>query len=259
MDHKKVGKLWDENADNWIAAAKNGYDVWRDHLNTPAFLNMLPNISDKCGLEIGFGDGYNSALIAARCKYLTCIDLSEKFHSHNLENNKLSNAEFHIMDASATSFKNESFDFVVAVMSLMDVPDLDKTLKEIYRILAPRGFLQFSIVHPCFNEHKGFWKTDSDGNIIGFLMEDYFEESDGEIHKWQHKASPTEMQNFCIPRFSKPLHKWLNCLIKAGFTIEDICEPAPSKESIQTFPALSSTWVVAHSIILRVRKINYEH
>jgi ubiquinone/menaquinone biosynthesis C-methylase UbiE len=32
----------------------------------------------------------------------------------------------------------------------MDVDDLDRALDEAYRVLKPGGFLQFSILHPCF-------------------------------------------------------------------------------------------------------------
>jgi ubiquinone/menaquinone biosynthesis C-methylase UbiE len=35
-------------------------------------------------------------------------------------------------------------------MSLMDIPETERVLAEIFRVLRPGGFLQFSISHPCF-------------------------------------------------------------------------------------------------------------
>ena len=42
MKHRKVAKYWNKNAKYWIKTSELGFDVWRDHLNTTAFLNMLP-------------------------------------------------------------------------------------------------------------------------------------------------------------------------------------------------------------------------
>jgi ubiquinone/menaquinone biosynthesis C-methylase UbiE len=35
-------------------------------------------------------------------------------------------------------------------MSLMDIPETEHAFAEIFRVLRPDGFLQFSISHPCF-------------------------------------------------------------------------------------------------------------
>jgi len=49
MDHREVGRYWNENADNWTALARAGFDVYRDLLNTPAFFELLPDVN---GLEV---------------------------------------------------------------------------------------------------------------------------------------------------------------------------------------------------------------
>jgi len=41
MDHREAGRYWDGNAEAWTRLARAGYDVYRDHLNTPAFFAML--------------------------------------------------------------------------------------------------------------------------------------------------------------------------------------------------------------------------
>lgn len=254
MDHKKVSKLWDENASSWIEASEKGYDIWRDHFNTPAFLKVMPDVSGLSGLDIGFGDGYNTRLIAKKCKHLTAIDVSEAFFLHNKKNNTQQNISFEKMNAACMSFPNDHFDFVVSTMSMMDIADLDKVFTEIYRVLSPTGFLQFSIIHPCFNEHKGEWIKDKDGKFTGFLMKDYFEEAEGEIHEWQHAASPDDLGKFRVPRFSKPLTKWLSSLANAGFIIDGKYEPYADEEAIRLYPELSSTKIVAHSLIIRAKK-----
>ncbi len=39
MDHLEVGQFWDSNAEAWTTLSRQGYDVYRDFVNTPAFLN----------------------------------------------------------------------------------------------------------------------------------------------------------------------------------------------------------------------------
>jgi hypothetical protein len=64
MDHREVGKFWNENAKAWTELARAGYDLYRDYLNTPAFLAMLPEVQGLSGVDIGCGEGHNTRLIA---------------------------------------------------------------------------------------------------------------------------------------------------------------------------------------------------
>ena len=58
MDSQKVGRLWNENADAWTHLARAGYDIYRDYLNTPAFMEMLPDVEGLFGLDIACGEGH---------------------------------------------------------------------------------------------------------------------------------------------------------------------------------------------------------
>jgi trans-aconitate methyltransferase len=42
----------------------HGHDIYRDHLNTPAFFAMLPDVEGLAGLDIGCGEGHNTRLLA---------------------------------------------------------------------------------------------------------------------------------------------------------------------------------------------------
>jgi hypothetical protein len=41
MDHRLAGRYWESNALAWTLLARQGWDVYRDALNTPAFLDLL--------------------------------------------------------------------------------------------------------------------------------------------------------------------------------------------------------------------------
>lgn len=61
-----VAKHWEANAETWTQHARAGYDVYRDALNTPAFLAMLPEIKGLEGLDIACGEGSNTRQLADR-------------------------------------------------------------------------------------------------------------------------------------------------------------------------------------------------
>lgn len=253
ITHDDIKHYWDENAENWFYLSQRGIDIWRDEVNTPAFLDLLPDIHDKIGLDIGCGDGHNSRLIAQRCGKLIALDISEKMLHLAKQHDNPDNITWVNINSEKIPFPSGYFDFVVATMSLMDIMNLETVLAEVHRVLSSDGFFQFSIVHPCFNEFKGKWVS-NENNIVGFLMKDYFAETKGEIHRWQHAKSPPNTPLFNVPRFLRPLNEWLNILINAGFKLITVCEPSANDKAIQRYPELNSTRIVAHSLIMRLKK-----
>ena len=61
MDHKEVGRYWNENAHVWTRLARAGYDIYRDYLNTPAFSDHLPEVDGLTGIDIRCGEGHNAS------------------------------------------------------------------------------------------------------------------------------------------------------------------------------------------------------
>jgi ubiquinone/menaquinone biosynthesis C-methylase UbiE len=153
MRDAEAGRYWEENAEVWTNLSRQGWDIFRDHFNTPAFLDLLPEVSGRRGLDLGSGEGHNTRLLAQRCAAMYGIDIAPTFLKHARE----AGGGIHYAAASAQSlpFADGAFDFVTALMSLMDMPEPERVLAEAHRVLKPGGFLQFSITHPCFDtEHR---------------------------------------------------------------------------------------------------------
>ncbi len=151
LDHRTMGRLWDATAPAWTRLARAGYHVYRDHLNTPALLAMLPNVDGLAGLDIGCGEGHNTRLLAGRGAAMTAIDISPRFirAARELEDAEPLGIRYQVASAVALPFPDDSFDFTTAFMSLQDVPETEAALAEAARVLKRGGFLQFSICHPC--------------------------------------------------------------------------------------------------------------
>lgn len=253
-------EAWNENADAWTMLSRAGYDTYRDHLNTPAFFELLPDVHGRVGLDIGCGEGYNTRLLARRGARMTGIDLSERFvdHARRSEAAEPLGIAYRVADARRLPFEPETFDFAAAFMSLMDIPTPEAALAEAHRVIRPGGFLQFSISHPCFDTPHRVNLQDEAGRTYAFEVGDYFRNEDGRICEWTFSAAPEEVRRrtpkFRVPRFTRTLSQWLNALLDAGFAIERLAEPRPCDEIVERHPNLQDAQVVAYFLLVRARK-----
>ena len=260
MNHEDVGRYWNGNAEAWTQLARAGYDVYRDYLNTPAFFAMLPDVTGLSGLDIGCGEGHNTRLLAQRGASMTAIDIAENFivFAQQTEADEPLGIEYRIASAVALPFPDMTFDFATGFMSFMDIPETDRVIAEAYRVLQPGGFLQFSILHPCFMTPYRCNVRDEQGRIYAIEVGDYFRKLDGDIDEWHFSAVPphlrSEIPKFKIPRFSRPLSLWLNLVIDTGFRLEHIEEPRPSEAAIRACPQIQDTRVTAFFLHIRARK-----
>ncbi len=260
MDHEEVGRHWDANAGAWTELVRAGYDHYRDGLNTPAFLEMLPDVEGLSGLDVGCGEGHNTRLVSERGARMTGIDISETFvrHAREEEDREPRGIRYERASAVHLPFADSGFDFAVAFMSLMDIPEVEKVLAEVFRVLKPGGFLQFSITHPCFAtpHHKNL--RDEDGRTYAYEVGGYFHGMNGEVQEWIFSAAPPEVRDkkrpFRVPLFTRTLGEWLNILLDAGFILESFGEPYPSDEAVRERPGLQDAQVVAYFLHVRARK-----
>jgi ubiquinone/menaquinone biosynthesis C-methylase UbiE len=259
MDHYEVGRYWNGNARVWTKLARAGFDVYRDHLNTPAFFDLLPDVKGLAGLDIGCGEGHNTRLLAKRGARVTAIDIAEVFieQAQETEAQEPLGIDYRVASAVELPFEDGSFDFATAFMSFMDIPETGRVLAEAYRVLKPGGFLQFSITHPCFDTPHRRNLRDRDGVTRAIEVGDYFRNLDGEISEWLFGAAPPEVKQgltkFKTPRFTRTISQWLNLLVQTGFLLERVGEPRPSDETVAACPDLQDAQVVAYFLHVRVR------
>lgn len=259
MTDQEVGKYWNDNAEAWTQLARAGFDLYRNHFNTPAFFDTLPNVHGKRGLDIGCGEGYNTRLLAACGAHMDAVDIAPVFvaHAQAAETQQPVGIRYQVASATELPFEAATFDFATAFMCLMDVSDLEKALAEAHRVLKPNGFLQFSIVHPCFNTHHRRNLRRPDGVTYAIEVGQYFDKIN-RFEEWIFGAAPMELRNqyrpFRIPIFHHTLSEWVNLLIATGFAIEGMYEPRPSDELVAQMPYLQDAQVVSYFLHIRVRK-----
>ncbi|MFX1354906.1 MAG: class I SAM-dependent methyltransferase [Promethearchaeota archaeon] len=260
MDDKEIAKYWDENAENWTKLARMGFDIYRNYVNTPEFFRILPDISGLKGIDIGCGEGYNTRIASKKGAQIIGIDISKTFIEKAIEEEEKTplGIKYKVISATNLPFANNEFEFAISTMAFMDLSQLNKALEEVYRVVKPSGFFQFSILHPCFFTPVRGWIKDDKGKIKGLMCGDYFNELHVEIDEWIFSAAPKElikdMNKFRVPTFHRTLSTWLNTIVDVGFKLEKFSEPKPVSQGCETYPELTHCNIVAYSLIIRCRK-----
>lgn len=255
-----VAAFWEANAETWTRHARAGYDVYRDAHNTPAFLANLPPVKGLAGLDIGCGEGSNTRAVAALGGRMTAIDIAPTFirHAREAEAAQPLGIAYQVADGTALPFADASFDFATAFMSLMDMAAQERGLCEAARVLKPGGFLQFSILHPCFAPPGRKVLREHDGTVTGLLITEYFEETAGALERWHFGAAPGEekakVAPFTVPRFHRTLESWVGMIVAAGLTIEMLHEPRADAETAARLPYLADTRIAPLFLHIRARK-----
>jgi SAM-dependent methyltransferase len=262
MDRDEVAGYWEANAETWTRHARAGYDVYRDALNTPAFLAMLPPIAGLAGLDVGCGEGANTRQLARLGARMHAIDIAPTFirHAQASEDLDALGIVFRVGDGVDLPFADASFDFVTSFMALMDMPDQAGVLRDIHRVLRPGAFLQFSILHPCFVPPYRKVLREPDGRVRAIEIGGYFDAIDGRVDTWWFETVPADERSavapFRTPRFHRTLSEWVAMICRAGMVIEQFGEPCASPELAEAEPVVADTRVAPLFLHVRARKPN---
>jgi len=134
--------------DNFIKNLRNTYNLIINKIN--AYID-----SSKTVLEIAAGTGIISLEIAKNAKKVYGCDISQemiKIAKNKANELQYANLEFDVQDAYHLTYKQESFDIVIASNVLHVMMQPEKALQSAYRVLKPNGIL----IAPTYCHGNGF-------------------------------------------------------------------------------------------------------
>ena len=140
MCDKSNKKFWDKFAKLYapfMRKDKGVYDKVCEYICS--YLNK-----DMNALELACGSGQLSLSLSKYTKNWIGTDFSEQMILEARKHGEYENLAFEIADATSLNFVDGEFDCVVIANALHIMPNPDKAMIEIYRVLKPNGILLYA-------------------------------------------------------------------------------------------------------------------
>ncbi len=121
---------------------------------------LLKDVSGEI-LEIGFGTGLNLPHYPKEIEKITTIDPNPGMKKLARSRIAASNitVDYQVLNGESLPMENASFDCVVCTWTLCSIPQADKAIAEVYRLLKPGGKF-FFIEHGLSNDDQiQFWQN----------------------------------------------------------------------------------------------------
>jgi SAM-dependent methyltransferase len=215
-----LGDAWERHARNWIAWSRTpGHDsYWRFHRD--AFLELLP-APQGTALDLGCGEGRLTRDLAERGYEIAGVDLSPTLLA--AARAAAPELEFFEADAAALPFGAETFDLVVAFMSLQDIDEMERTLSEAGRVLRLGGVFCTAVVHPL-NSAGTFASREPDSPFV--IADSYFERRRYVDHIERDDLTMTFVSDH------RSFADYVNPLLDAGLVLDRVREVSMSRDQM---------------------------
>lgn len=183
-------------------------DFTRKYLLNPVIFDLVGDGSGKTILDAGCGQGYLSRLLARKGAIVTGVEPASPLCDYALQREHAEQLGITYLqeDLSTLSPMADMFDYVIANMVFMDIPDYLPALRNCISALKSNGGLIFSLLHPCFEESGSEWSKKHYVEV-----RDYFEER---VVKQRY--------GYFVHR---PLSFYLNSVIQEGCMLQKVIEP----------------------------------
>jgi len=127
-----------------------------DHTLRYMFAKQL--VDGAAVLDAGCGCGYGSKHLADNgAQSISAIDIDRSAIKYAKKHYDLCNLDFAVVDGTHLSFRDNSFDVVTSIEVIEHVPNFREYLKEIHRILKPKGVLLISTPNKQYDIQKGLF------------------------------------------------------------------------------------------------------
>lgn len=184
----------------------------------PALLSLLPDVQEKQVLDVACGAGWYTQWLLQQGASVTAVDFSPSMIE--MTRRRVGQQAVIIqgdLNGPLDYLQDESIAVILSSLTLHYIRDWDHVFREFYRVLAPLGYLVFSVHHPFMD-------------FTRFKRENYFSTEIIE-DVWSTHQGMVEVQFY-----RRPLKEIVNPLLQGGFLLEALEEPMPTEEFHREMP-----------------------
>jgi SAM-dependent methyltransferase len=216
---------WEGQAEAWIDLTRSDPDY--ELFNKPSFLDLVPP-PGQLTVDVGCGEGRLTRELLGLGHRVVALDGSATLATTAKATRPT--IAVALADAAHLPMMSGAADLVVCFMVLMDIENLDQTVGEIARILAPRGVLCAAILHPIYS--SGLF-VDGDPNQTFYM---------GEYARPMRHLLDVELETGSKLVFRiehRPFERYSRALEAAGLALTHVREPKPSDDNVAISPRLA--------------------
>jgi 2-polyprenyl-3-methyl-5-hydroxy-6-metoxy-1,4-benzoquinol methylase len=185
----------------------------------PRLLDLIGAVRHQRVCDLACGQGIVARALAARGAQVVGVDRSQEMLALAQDYEERQPLGIHYLRDDAQvlgTLRDASFDGVVCNMALPDIADLPAVAQAIARVLAPDGWLVFSLPHPCFHTPDSRWDQDGHGPVA--VIRRYFAEG------FWTAADPQRFTGL-FGAYHRTLSTYLNTLAEVGLMLQELREP----------------------------------
>ncbi|MEU5155652.1 methyltransferase domain-containing protein [Glycomyces sp. NPDC021274] len=219
---------WDEIAD-WYAERLHAGSAMHEFARDILLEHLPASLDGERVVDLGCGEGLLTRAVAERGAKALGIDPAQRMIEHALaaERAHQTGAEYVVDDGcSLATVPSGSTDWVIAGLSLNNVPDLNTAIQAIRRVLVVGGQVVFTIPHPCFEAPGASW-TDQETSLRR-VVGDYATEG------FWRSTNPQGVRR--AGNQHRMLSTYVTALIGNGFALEAMAEPVPDASVVAEQP-----------------------
>lgn len=234
---------------NGYRALRNNEVNYNDLLEQPAMAKMLPDLTDKTVLDLGCGYGHNCIDFVHRgAKSVIGVDISEKMLEVAKKESADERIEYKNMSMTDIAMLGKKFDLIYSSLAFHYVKEFDAFAKEMYSVLNNGGQLLFSQEHPIITatlDGNGHFNKNLKGKRVSYTFSNYNEPGERKVH-WYVDG---------VIKYHRTFSDVINALAKAGFVIDEVCEPTPEDWAVEKLPTIVKEYIKPNFLIVKAKKV----
>jgi SAM-dependent methyltransferase len=233
---------WDANAKWWQDGFTDGADPEYEEQIVPLVREHLAGVTRL--LDVGTGEG-QLARLGVAMGATTVVGVEPSGPQVVVARERAGGPVYTRGFADALPFPSAVFDGALACLVFEHITAFTEAIGEVARVLAPGGTFLFLLNHPLLQAPGSGWIDDQ------ILEEQYWRIGP---YLTDDLSMEEVAPGVILPFIHRPLSRYVNALIDAGFVLERMEEPAPPEGFLARAPEYREAASIPRLLLLRCRR-----